>query len=183
MTEGALGVDSENLSGALRLYARFDATVNGNGGGGADNAGHDDAVIDHSTGGPVPVSSDTNTATTAANRDYAQPVFAALRANRPFLAASSGYAGTPSDGLTQLDAQRQLTTTDEDAPAGNVVQTALVDTAHGKSVTLALGFGASQSAAVATAGSSAKSAFPATLSAYQKGWSSYDKGLNAPPQR
>jgi glucoamylase len=173
----------DNLSGggALRLYARLDATVNGNGGGGADNAGHDDAVIDHTTGGPVPVSSDTNTATTAANRDYAEPVYAALRADRPFLAASSGYAGTSSDGLTQLDANRQLTTTDEDAPGGNVVQTALVDTAHGKSVTLALGFGASQSAAVATAGRSAKAAFPATLSAYQKGWSAYDKGLNAPP--
>jgi glucoamylase len=174
-------LDQLSGGGALRLYARLDATVNGNGGGGADNAGHDDAVIDHTTGGPVPVSSDTNTATTAANRDYAEPVYSALRADRPFLAASSGYAGTPSDGLTQLDAGRQLTTTDEDAPAGNVVQTALVDTAHGKSVTLALGFGASQSAAVATAGRSAKGAFPATLSAYQKGWRAYDGQLNTPP--
>src|SRR4051794_10887821 len=68
-----------------QLYARFDGTINGNGGGGDQNAGADDAVTDSSTGSPVPVSLDTNTATTAANRDYATPVYAALRANRPFL--------------------------------------------------------------------------------------------------
>ncbi len=43
---------------------------------------------------PVPVSIDTKTATIAANRDYAQPVYAALRADRPFPRASSGFAGT-----------------------------------------------------------------------------------------
>src|SRR4051795_10596667 len=57
----------------LALYARFDGTINGNGGGGTDNAGKDDAVVDHSTGHPVPVSSDTVTSTNAANRDYAEP--------------------------------------------------------------------------------------------------------------
>ncbi len=88
----------------LQLYVRFDPTVNGNGGGGTDNAGADDAVIDTSTGSPVPVASDINTATIAANRDYAQPVFAALQADRAFRAVSTGFAGTASDGLTQLDA-------------------------------------------------------------------------------
>ena len=48
------------------------------------NGGADDAVIDHSTGHPVPVVHRHVTTTTAANRDYAQPVFAALRADRPF---------------------------------------------------------------------------------------------------
>ncbi len=85
-----------------QLYARFDGTINGNGGGGSvnTNGGADDAVIDTSTGSPVPVSIDTVTTTTAANRDYATPVYAALRADRPFLAASSGFAGTASDGLS-----------------------------------------------------------------------------------
>ena len=61
-----------------------------------------------STGHPVPVSIDTVTATNAANRDYAQPVYAALRADRPFPVVSSGYAGTASDGLIQLDATHSL---------------------------------------------------------------------------
>ena len=119
-----------------RLYARFDGTINGNGGGGAANAGADDAVIDTSTGSPVPVSIDTKTATTAANRDYATPVYAALRADRPFLAASSGYAGTASDGLQQLDADRRLATTYDSAAQGNVVQTAQLDVNGGRSATL-----------------------------------------------
>ena len=71
--------------GTLALYARYDATVNGNGGGGSGNGGADNAVIDTTTGSPVPVSFDTNTATNAANRDYATPVYSALRASRPFL--------------------------------------------------------------------------------------------------
>ena len=98
----------------LTIYVRMDATVNGNGGGGdpvSQNAGADDAVIDTSTGSPVPVSIDTETSTIAANRDYATPVYAALRADRPFLAASSGYAGTASDGLVQLDTDRHLSAT------------------------------------------------------------------------
>ena len=62
----------------LRLYVRFDPTVNGNGGGGAGNGGADSALVDSSTGHPVLVASDPVTATNAANRDYAQPVYAAL---------------------------------------------------------------------------------------------------------
>ena len=65
-------------SPGYRLYVRFDATVNGNGGGGPGNGGADSATIDESTGHPVLVSSDPVTATNAANRDYAQPVHAAL---------------------------------------------------------------------------------------------------------
>ena len=119
------------------------------------NGGADDAVIDTSTGSPVPVSIDTVTATNAANRDYATPVYAALRADRPFLAASSGFAGTASDGLTQLDADHRLATTYANAPKGNVVQTAQLDVHGGRSATLALGFGSTQAAAVATAGATA----------------------------
>ena len=108
-----------------RLYVRFDPTVNGNGGGGAGNGGADRATIDDSTGHPVLVSSDPVTATNAANRDYAQPVYAAL--DGPFSEASSGFAGAASDGLVQLDAAHALTTTYVDALGGNVVQTARVE--------------------------------------------------------
>ena len=99
----------------LEVYVRMDATVNGNGGGGDPRPrmrGADDAVIDTSTGAPVPVSIDTDTATNAANRDYAD---AGLRraAGRPSVhgGVSSGYAGTASDGLVQLDADRAPGTT------------------------------------------------------------------------
>jgi glucan 1,4-alpha-glucosidase len=162
-----------------QVYVRFDGTINGNGGGGA-NGGADDAVIDTSTGSPVPVSIDTVTATTAANRDYATPVYAALRADRPFLAASSGFAGTDSDGLAQLDTDRRLATTYTNATQGNVVQTAQLDVRGGRSATLALGFGSNQAAAVSTAGATVKADPDRTLKDYQRGWRAYDRKLNEP---
>lgn len=167
-------------AGDLQVYARLDATVNGNGGGAPDNAGADDAVVDRTTGDPVPVSIDVTTATTAANRDYATPVYAALRADRPFLAVSSGYAGTESDGLSQLDADHRLATTYDAAAQGNVVQTAQLDVRRGRAATLSLGFGATQADAVHTAGRSAAADYGDTLKAYQRGWRAYDRGLTPP---
>src|SRR5664279_691151 len=165
-----------------QLYARFDGTINGNGGGGSvnTNGGADDAVIDTSAGSPVPVSFDTVTTTNAANRDYATPVYAALRADRPFLAASSGFAGTASDGLAQLDTDRSLATTYPTATHGNVVQTVQLDVRGGRSATLALGFGSTQATAMATAGATAKANADKTLDTYQCGWKAYDKRLNEP---
>jgi glucan 1,4-alpha-glucosidase len=164
----------------LKLYVRYDPTVNGNGGGGTGNAGADDALIDTSTGSPVLVASDIETATIAANRDYAQRVFSALRADRPFLSASAGYAGTASDGLSQLDADHALSSTFDNAPAGNVALTAQLDTNHGSGSTLALGFGATQADAIRKAGGSAGAPFQRTLLRYQAGWSTYDNRLNPP---
>ncbi len=165
-----------------QLYARFDGTINGNGGGGGaeQNAGADDAIIDTSTGSPVPVSIDTKTETIAANRDYATPVYAALRADRPFLKASSGYAGTGSDGLAQLDAARRLSTSYSTATQGNVVQTAQLDVNGGRPATLALGFGASKATAIATAGLTARSDAGRMLKSYQQGWQQYDRKLKPP---
>ncbi len=112
-------------AGKYQVYVRFDATVNGNGGGGAGNGGADNAVTDTSTGHPIAVSYDTNTTTNAANRDYAQPVYAAL--DGPFSRVTSGFVGTASDGLTELDANHSLTTTYDSATNGNVVQVAQLD--------------------------------------------------------
>ena len=61
------------------VYVRFDPNLNGNGGGGAGNGGADTGAR---RSGNVLVGSDTVTATNAANRDYAQPVFSALDAAR-----------------------------------------------------------------------------------------------------
>ena len=139
-----------SAAASYRVYVRLDATVGGNGGGGSGNGGADNAVIDTTTGSPVPVSYDTNTKTNAANRDYAVPSFLALRADQPFGVVSSGFVGTPSDGLAQLDSAHVLTPTDS-ALDGNVEQTAQVRfDKHGDAM-LALGFGTTQAGAVATA--------------------------------
>src|SRR3954471_6356612 len=103
------------LNAGYRLYVRYDATVNGNGGGGPGNGGGDDATVDTSTGHPVLVSSDTKTATNAANRDYAQPVFAAL--DGPLADGSSGLVGGANDSVDS---------TNNEAANGNVVQHARV---------------------------------------------------------
>ena len=155
-----------------RLYVRFDATVNGNGGGGQGNGGGDSATVDTSTGHPVLVSYDTNTTTNAANRDYAQPVYAAL--DGPLANGSSGLVGSPDDSIDS-------TTTD--VTNGNVVQHARVLVGGDGTATLALGFGASQSQAVGAAEGSLGAKFDETLREYGKGWKRYDDSLNKPPKK
>ncbi len=94
----------EALKGRTRdykVYARFDPNLNGNGGGATGNGGADTGA----TQGNVLVGSDTVTATNAANRDYAQPVFSALDGG--FTEVSNGYAGAASDGLEAARCQPQ----------------------------------------------------------------------------
>ncbi|MDQ2757388.1 MAG: glycoside hydrolase family 15 protein [Actinomycetota bacterium] len=166
----------------LQVYVRYDATVNGNGGGGdaaTQNGGADDAVVDQAT--TALVSSDTDTSSQAVNRDYAVPLFGVLRADKPFLAATSGYAGTGSDGLTQLDASHRLTSTPTTARHGNVVQTARLHLSGAGTSTLALGYATRRNAAIAVAGASASAPYGDTRAAYVKTWTDYDAGLIAPP--
>jgi glucan 1,4-alpha-glucosidase len=165
---------------AYHLFVRLDATAGGNGGGGSGNGGPDTAVVDTSTGRPVPVSFDTSTATNAANRDYAVPSYLALRASRPFGAVSSGFVGTASDGLVQLDAAHALAPVFDTATGGNVEQTAAVALDESGTVTLALGFGTTQTAAVGVAGASLARPFPVVQAAYEGGWLRYDAGLRPP---
>ncbi len=163
----------------LHLYARLDAHVNGNGGGGSQNAGGNTGVVDTSTGSPVPVIYSTNTVTNAVNRDYAVPTYMALDASGSSPAASVGYAGSASDGLSQLDATHALTSYDS-APDGHITATEEVTPVHGDSVTLALGFGRSQASAVATASRSLRQPFGLTTLKYVTGWLRYDAGLRPP---
>ncbi len=162
------------------VYVRLDATVGGNGGGGSGNGGADSATIDTSTGRQVPVSFDTVTTTNAVNRDYAVPSFLALRATTPFNAVSSGFVGTPSDGLVQLDSTHALSPTYTDATGGNVEQTAQLRFGH--DFTLALGFGTTQHEAVATAAASLHGSYLRTLAEYERGWQAYDAGLRRPAE-
>ena len=166
------------VASGLQLFVRLDPTVNGNGGGGSGNGGADDATVDVSAGHPVLVASDLVTATNAANRDYAQPVFAAL--DGPFSAASSGFVGGPSDGLVQLDTGHALTPTFPDARDGNVVGTARVGLTIDGTAVLALGFGATRDEALGAASGSRAGDFTTTLAAYKKAWKSYDATLTRP---
>jgi glucoamylase len=172
----------EALGGSLRdlrLYVRYDASINGNGGGGSANGGADSATVDPTT--TALVSFDASTRSQAVNRDYGVPLFGALVADRPFLATESGFAGQPSDGLTQLDASHRLTAGSRQALNGNVVQTAQVDASRGGRVTLALGFGQTLPDAVRVAGASAHAPFERTRAAYVRTWREYDEGLRPPP--
>ncbi|MEV1240093.1 glucodextranase DOMON-like domain-containing protein [Nonomuraea sp. NPDC049750] len=162
----------------LRLYVRLDASVNGNGGGGAPNGGADSGVIDGPTGAPV--ISDPNTETSAPARDYAVPTHLALRAERRLPQAGVGYAGTPSDGAAQLDSAHTLTPTTT-APDGNVVATARLPLDGSGAVTFALGFGRTAAAALRTAGAAAARPFETTRARYEGGWATYDAGLRKPP--
>jgi glucoamylase len=168
--------------GPLHLYVRFDPTVNGNGGGGSGNGGKDSSVTDTSKGHPIAVAYDTVTATNAANRDYAQRVFAAL--DGPFSQVTNGFVGAGSDGLTQLDASRTLATTFDSATDGNVVQVAQLNLGPGAGkAVLALGFSDTQPNAVAAAEASLAAKLQQVQKSYEAGWTVYDAGLEAPPNK
>ncbi len=166
--------------GPLALYVLFDPTVNGNGGGGAGNGGADSAIVDASTGHSILVAADPVTATNAVNRDYAQPVAAAL--DGPFAQAISGFAGAPSDPRVQLDAAHALTTSATEAAAGNVVQAARVIFRDHKPFMISLGFGATQGEAVGVAESARKADFSRVERSYSRGWDEYDRSLVRPRQ-
>jgi glucoamylase len=161
----------------LHLYLRFNPLLNGHGGGGTDNAGGESATIVSTPDGPVPLSYSTNSFTDAVNRSYATPIYAALSASDPFSAVETGFAGTASDGLTELDTSGALTSTAPDASDGNVVQTVELTR---NDETVALGFGSTEHRALNAAQSASAAPFPSTYAAYQAGWRAYDSGLRTP---
>jgi glucoamylase len=163
------------------LYARLQPLVNGHGGGGSENAGADSATTVQTAGGPVPVDYSTNSFTEATNRTFATPAYLALAASRPFPATGNGFAGQPSDGLTQLTTSHTLTG-HQNASDGDVTSTVeLPAGTQGPGTTLVLGFGPTETAAVSTAEASARSPFSATLGAYDGQWQRYDATLKRPP--
>ncbi len=111
-------------------------------------------------------------------------VSSALAASAGFTQTTSGYAGSSSDGSTQLASSHTLTSTYSSAPtAGHLVQVAQIPVAASGSTTftLALGFDSSQAAAVSDAAASLAAGFSALESSFESGWHSWVSGLNAPP--
>ena len=93
-------------------------TVNGNGGGGAATAA---PTTRPSTGTTALVTADTAHGDQAVNRDYAVPLFGALRADRPFRASAAATRAPPataSPSSTPLTRSPAYST----APDGNVVR-------------------------------------------------------------
>jgi glucoamylase len=160
---------------SLKVYVRYDAQIDNTGGGGPTNALPNNAVIDPATGALV--ASDTTTPT----GPWAAQVVGALTADRRFERASSGFVGTPTDGLTQLDTYHRLRNVYNSATDGNVVQTAQIENPT-RPFTLALGFAPTANEAIATAERSATTPYSATLDAYVDGWHRYDATLHTPPQ-
>jgi glucan 1,4-alpha-glucosidase len=164
-----------------KLYVRFDPTLNGNGGGGEGNGGPDSGTVLRRGGHDVLIGADPVTQTNAPNRDYAVPVYSALDADRPFVSVTNGFAGTASDGLTQLDASRRLTATHASTSApGNLVQTAEVDLGRHGAFTLDLGFGTTAADAASTARASLRTNTYKIAAQYTLGWLRYDAGLRRP---
>ncbi len=161
----------------LKVYVRFDATIDNTGGGGNTNGGANNATVNRAT--TALVSSDARRPT----GPFSARVVAALVANRPFLAESSGFVGTPSDGLAQLDRYHRLAHEYRSADDGNVVQTARIHVRVDHPFTLALGFAPTASRAIANASDSAHESFPTTLERYVAQWHGYDAGLKKPPRQ
>src|SRR5919201_6516606 len=162
------------------VYVRHDPTLNGNGGGGTGNGGADDGGIASAGGHALLVGSDGVTKTTAANRDYAIPVYSALDASSGFDQATNGFAGQASDGLTQLDTSHALTALHDTATHGNVVQVGRVPLGQDGAFTLALGYGDSQAHAIAASQRSLDEGFGRALRDYEDGWNGYDARLIRP---
>jgi glucan 1,4-alpha-glucosidase len=158
----------------LRVYVRYDAQIDNTGGGGKTNALPNNAVIVPAT--RVLVSSDTITPT----GPWAAHVVGALTADRRFERASSGFVGTPSDGLAELDTYHWLRNVYNSATGGNVEQTAQINDPT-RPFTLTLGFGPTATEAIDTAEQSATTPYNATLKAYVDGWGAYDATLHSPP--
>jgi glucoamylase len=172
-----------------RLYVRHDPTLNGNGGGGtnpdpnantSNNGGADNAGLASAGGHTLLVGNDTVTATTAANRDYAIPVYSAIDVSHGFDQATNGFAGQPSDGLVALDAGHALSTLHDSAEDGNVVQVGRVALGHDGEFTLALGYASTQAGAVSTSQRSLKDGFDDARHDYERGWNAYDDTLVRP---
>jgi glucoamylase len=172
-----------------QLYARLDPLAGGTGGGsappkytGTPNAGGNSATLARAHGGSVPVASNPNITTNAVNRSYAVPTYEALESGGGFTSASVGYAGSASDGLTMLDSAHRLTSYGS-APDGHVALTAGVRLGRDHTTVLALGFGQTETTALAVAGASVAQRFNRVWDRYESQWLRYDEGLNRPSHR
>jgi len=156
-------VKFESLTGKrLDLYSYYDP--------GLGNDGMDD------TGG--------SSGSSLVASDSGSPVASALAASPAFDRTSSGYLGAPSDGWEDIRADYRMDGAYDSAPNGNIVQTGrvpLTGLSGSQSLTLALGFGGTTSAALGSANASLAAGFGAVSTSYEAGWHGYLSGLQGTP--
>jgi glucoamylase len=106
-----------------------------------------------------------------------------VAADPPLKRTTSGYRGTASDPWKDLEADKRLSVYDATQP-GNVVQgarTRLNGKSGNQTMTLAIGFGRSASAAGAAATRSLAGRFVAARAGFNAGWAEYRASLKPPP--
>lgn len=109
-------------------------------------------------------------------------IASALAASTGFTKMTSGYSGTSSDGYVDLSGNHVLDTQYDTAnTAGNLVQVGQIPVGADTTFTLALGFGATRTAAAGNASASLTGGYAAAETAYQTGWHNYLAGLHAAP--
>jgi glucoamylase len=115
--------------------------------------------------------------------DEQMQVASALVAFPALTETSNGYLGT-SDGWTELSQHYQLTAHGSSAPNGTVVQTGRLPVTGlrgSQHLTLALGFGSTEAAAIVAANASLGTGFDQISEEYVKGWDGYLNSLLEPP--
>lgn len=146
----------------LRVYADYHPALDNEGAG--------------NTGGTDAASGDLEASNGA--------VASALASSLGFSQASTGYAGSASDGETMLTGSHSLTSQYSSAgTAGHIDQVGQIPVAASGTTTftLALAFGGSEAAAVSDASASLGAGFSSVESSFQSGWHSWLAGLNSPP--
>ena len=111
-------------------------------------------------------------------------VASALASSTGFSAASTGYVGTSSSGVSQLTGGYTLGTQYTGvSSSGHLDQTAEIPVASTGSTTftLALAFDTSESAAVTDASGALSTGFGSLESSFESGWHTWLAGLDAPP--
>ena len=105
----------------------------------------------------------------------------ALRATPRFAATSSGYLGR-NDGWTDLSQDMQMDVERRRAGPGHTGQTGrlAVDGVRHQRAVLTLGFGTTQSKAIASAHRSAIAGFATLRADYERGWKRYAASLTTP---
>jgi glucoamylase len=114
--------------------------------------------------------------------DKEPQVVSALIAAPDFTETANGYLGT-TDGATDLSQHYHLTAHDASSPNGTVVQTGRLPLpGAAQHLTLALGFGSTESEALARAKDSLAAGFISVAQEYADGWNKYLQSLDpAPP--
>ena len=128
---------------------------------------------------------DRGTSTAHGLLAYDDTAASAVLARPSLRHTTSGYRGTQSDPWHDLRADKRLDGRYDAVEPGNVVQgarTRLTGVKHGRTMTLAIGFGREQGTAASTARASLDTGFRRAAHRYRRGWSRYLHSLKRPPR-